>query len=172
MNLKTIACFIGLLVTSNLGAGIVDSQVNLKVDADGKADYTGKSSKTQSRSLNITLSNTGKETITGATIKWTVFGHTMTDHKLVTIKSGQSIKDLPSGAVTEFSSERLEISGVREHSVKSRTGRGRRARTTFKKVPASGHEYYGYAVQVYHKEKLLAESFSQPSIEKLLKPKT
>lgn len=172
MNVQLIACAIGFLATSALRGEMLDSPLNMKVDAEGKADITGKDAKTQTRTLKIALSNTGKEVITGATIKWMVFGHNMKDHHLVQVKSGEIRKDLPAGITVEVSSERLKISGVREHSVRSRSGSGRRARTTFKKVPASGQEYYGYAVQVFDREKLLAETYSQPSFKKLINPKS
>jgi hypothetical protein len=169
---RTAACLIALLVSSTLGAEISDSRVSLEVDVEGKADYKGSDSKTQTRVLNITLSNSGKKKIPGATIKWTIYGHTMAGHDLVSIKSGTVNKDIPVGEPVRVSSERVKISGVREHSVRTKVGKGRRAHYTFKKVRASGHEYYGYSVRVFDRKKLLAESFSQPSIEAAAKPKS
>jgi len=73
--------------TRDAGAPELDSRISLKVNAEGKADYPGKDSKTQTRVLNITLSNSRKDKLTGATIKWTIYGHTMAGHQLVLIKS-------------------------------------------------------------------------------------
>jgi len=158
--------------TRDAGAPELDSRITLKVDAEGKADYSGKDAKTQTRVLNITLSNSRTDKITGATIKWTIYGHTMAGHQLVLIKSGSMNKDLPVREPVHAASAMVKISGIREHSVRTTSGKGRNVHVTLKKVPASGHEYYGYAVQVFDRGKLLAESYSQPSIVSAVKPKS
>lgn len=141
------------------------TSVGIKVEAEGKADYgDGKKSetKTQTRTLRIALTNTGKTAVPQMSVKWTIYGHTMDGHKLVEIKSGTENAALAAGSGIEISTAQVSISGAREHAVSSGGGR----RMKFKNVPASGHQYYGYSVEVYDGGVLIASEYSQPSLEK------
>ncbi len=163
-----IACLAALLCPG--GAATAEpSRVALKVEVEGKVDITGRDSKTQTRTLNLDLVHSGKESIPSATIQWTLYGHDMKDRDLVAIASGSCVKDLPAGKTTRVSGKDVRISSVREHSVAVRKGQGRHARTSYRKVPASGREYYGYGVRVLVDGKVLAEEYSQASIAKLAK---
>lgn len=149
--------------------------VNVDVKIEGKADYKdikGSSSrtKTQSRILTTTLSNFGTDTVPDVRVKWWVFGHNMKDHNLIILKQGESKVSVPAKGRIEVASPDVNVTGIREHKVTTRSGHGKRSRTSTKEVPASGQEYYGYAVEVYSGNTRIAAEYSQPSIEKELHP--
>lgn len=146
-----------------LGAG-EDLSLRLQVNVIGKADYKNGDSKTQTRSLEITLENTATSASGELVIQWKLHGHKMAGRDLVELKSGSITRTLPPSSKIEVTTETVKISGTREHTVSKRRGHGRNARMTTRKVPASGHEYYGYSVRVYDHGKLVASKFSQPSL--------
>lgn len=145
--------------------------VNLDVKLEGKADYKGSSTKTQSRTLNIKIENYGKDTVPDVKVKWWIFGHNMKNHNLIIIlKQGESKVAMPANGKTEVASSEVDVTGTREHKVTSRKGGGRRGRSSTKTVPASGQEYYGYAVEVYSGDNQIAAEYSKPSIKENLHP--
>jgi hypothetical protein len=144
--------------------------VNLDVKLEGKADYKGSSTKTQSRTLNIKIENYGKDAVPDVKVKWWVFGHNMKDHGFIILKQGESKVAMPSKAKTEVASTEVDATGTREHKVTSRKGGGKRGRASTKTIPASGQEYYGYAVEVYSGNTQIAAEYSKPSIKENLHP--
>lgn len=144
--------------------------VNLDVRIEGKADYKGASTKTQSRTLNIKIENYGKDTMPDVNVKWWIFGHNMKGHDLIILKQGESKVVMPPNGKTEVASSEIDATGTREHKVSSRKGGGRRGRTSTKTVPASGQEYYGYAVEVYSGNTQIAAEYSKPSFKENLHP--
>lgn len=167
--MKTLLVLAALFLPGSLakGAGPENLSLRLHVNVVGKADYKGGDTKTQTRSLEIALENTGKTASKELVIQWRLYGHKMATRDLVDIKSGNIKRSLPAESKIQVSTETVKITGTGEHSVSKRKGHGRNARTTSRKVPASGHEYYGYSVRVYDQGKLVASEFSQPSLEKL-----
>lgn len=153
-----------------LAADGAPPSVNLDVKIEGKADYKGSSTKTQSRTLNIKIENYGKETVPDVKVKWWIFGHDMKGHELILIKEGESKVVMPPNGKTDVSSPEVDVTGTREHKVSSRKGGGRRGRTSTKTVPASGQEYYGYAVEVFSGNTQIAAEYSKPSIKEDLHP--
>ena len=145
--------------------------VSVDVKIDSKADYKGSSTKTQSRILKTTISNYGKDAVPDMKVKWWIFGHNMKDHGLVILKQGESKVVVPANGRIEVASPEVTVTGTREHKVSTRSGRGKRSRTSTKEVPASGQEYYGYAVEVVSGGNRIAAKYSNPSIEKELHPR-
>ncbi len=152
-----IAC---LLTSSGFSAAPEARNFGLKVDAEGNATYNH-DSVTQIRKLRIDLSLAGKEPASNLVVKWTIYAHTRKDHKQVVIDSGEIKAGLEGGKSVSLTTPQVAIKGVREHSVTSGRGRSRRS----KKVPASGNEYYGYAVEVSQGSTLVAEAYSKPSLK-------
>jgi hypothetical protein len=89
----------------------------------------------------------------------------MKDHKLVVLSEDTSNVMIPAKKTIDVSSPQIKVSGTREHKVSSRNGRGKRSRTTTKTVPASGQEYYGYAVEVHQGKTLIASEYSKPGLK-------
>jgi hypothetical protein len=166
----TSLTFLVLALGIPLAADAASPSVDLDVKIEGKADYKGSSTKTQSRTLNIKIANWGKAAVTDLKVKWWIFGHNMKDHKLIVIKEGESKTDVPAMGETKVTSPEVKVTGTRKHKVSSRKGRGRRSRTSTKTVPASGQEYYGYAVEVYSGQTPIAAYHSKPSIKEYLHP--
>lgn len=170
-----------LLIAMPLAAAEPGSFLGVKANVEGKASYKdikGSSTriKIQTRTLNVEISNFGKEDIPGVKVKWWIFGHTMKDHKLVKLGQGERVVLAPARDGFKFASSKVEATGTRKHKVSSRKrpgkkSRGKKSRTTIKSVPASGKEYYGYAVEIYVGGKLVASIYSQPSFEKELHSK-
>lgn len=144
--------------------------VSVDVKIDSKADYKGSSTKTQSRTLNIKIANYGKEAVPDVNVKWWIFGHNMKGHDLIIIKQGESKVVVPANGKIDVASPEVKVTGTREHKVTSRKGRGRSSRGSTKTVPASGQEYYGYAVEVYSGNTELSAEYSQPSFKEELHP--
>lgn len=153
MNLFVSLTFLMLAVGLPLAADGAIPHVGVDVKISNKADFKdikGSSSKTktQSRILTTTLSNFNKDAVPDVQVKWWIFGHNMKDHGLIILKQGESKVVVPSNGRIEVASPEITVTGTREHNVSTRSGRGRRSRTSTKEVPASGQEYFGYAVEV------------------------
>jgi hypothetical protein len=143
--------------------------VNLDVKIEGKADYKGSETKTQTRTLNIKIENYSKEAVPDVKVKWWIFGHNMKDHAPIILKNGESNVVMPANGKSEVATPSISVTGTREHKVSSRKG-GRRGKITTKTVPASGQEYYGFAVEVYSGNTQIASEYSKPSIKDDLHP--
>lgn len=145
--------------------------VSVDVKIESKADYKGSSTKTQSRVLNIKIENYGKDAVQDLKVKWWIFGHNMKGHELIVLKEGESKVIVPANGKIEVASPEVKVTGTREHKVTSRKGGGRRGRVSTKSVPASGQEYYGYAVEVSSGDTQIAAEYSKPSLKEELHPK-
>jgi hypothetical protein len=176
MNLFIPLTILTLAVAFPLAADGAAPHVGVDVKISNKADFKdikGSSSKTktQSRILTTTLSNFNKDAVPDVQVKWWIFGHNMKDHGLIILKQGESKVVVPANGRIEVASPEVTVTGTREHKVSTRSGRGKRSRTSTKEVPASGQEYYGYAVEVVSGGTQIAAKYSNPSIEKELHPR-
>ena len=151
--------------------------LRMEAKIEGKASYAeGKSqSKTQTRQIEVTITNNSEKSVDGVVVKWVIYGHEMKDHQLMVIKEGEEKISVPANESKVVKSPEIKITGNREYKIssksggKSKGGRGR-SRTTTKTMPASGEEYYGYGVEVYWNGKVVDSYYSQPSIEKEMQP--
>ena len=156
-----------------IGAPI--TSVRLEAKIEGKASYArGKSeSKTQTRKIVAEISNTSEKAINGAVMKWVIYGHEMKDHqKLKVIKQGEEKTNIPANDSKVVETAETKVTGNREYKVtsKSRGRSGGKSRSKTTVVPASGEDYYGYAVEVFADGQLVASYYSKPSIEKDMHP--
>lgn len=147
--------------TSVISAAPEPRNFGLKIKVDGKAAYDNDTI-TQTRKLLVSLSLAGKEPAPKLVVKWTIYGHSRKDHSLVKLKDGEINTSLEGGKSIELSTPEISIKGEREHSVSTGTGRRRKP----KKVPASGDEYYGYAVVVTRDSTVVAEAYSRSDLKK------
>jgi len=159
--LKYLSIIASVLATASLNAAPESRDFGLKVKVDGKATYDNDTI-TQTRKLLFNLSLAGKEPASHLVMKWAIYGHSRKDHDLVVIKSGELKVTLSTGQTQPFETPQITITGVREHSVS--TGSGRRRKS--KKVPASGQEYYGYSAMLMSGSTVLAEEYSHESLKK------
>lgn len=144
--------------------------VTVKVTVESTNDYTkiggsSEKSKKQTRQLNVTLGNNDKDQPANLTVKWAIYSHTMKDHKLTTSGQGtETAKVEPFKTVTVHCAK-VTITGTPEHSQASKTSGKGKAPATAKRIPATGDEYYGYAVAVYAGATLIEETASHPSLK-------
>lgn len=162
-----------------IGAPI--TSVRLETKIEGKASYAqGKSeSKTQIRKIVTEISNTSDKAMDHTVMKWAIYGHDMKSEKLKVIKEGEEKTSIPANDSEVVETAEVKMSGNREYKVTSRSrgnshgnsggGRGK-SRTKTTTVPASGEDYYGYAVEVFVGGELVASYYSKPSIEKDMHP--
>lgn len=175
MKSKSFILLLCLHLTLNVGAQSTSS-LRMETKIDGKATYSEKSSKekTQARKLTIEVSNTAEKPVAATTVRWAIYGHTMNGNKLVVIKQGKQEITVPARGKTSVSSPEVKITGNREQTVavKSPTKKkGKsKSKTTQKKIPAAGHDYYGYGVEVLTDGKVIASEYSKPSIEEDMGP--
>lgn len=151
------------------------TSVRLEAKIEGKASYAeGKSeSKTQIRKIVAEISNTSDKAIEGAVMKWVICGHEMKDHKnLKVIKQDEEKISIAANDSKVVETEEVKITGNRDYKVtsRSRSKGSRKSRSKTTTVPASGEDYYGYAVEVFIGGELVASYYSKPSIEKDMHP--
>lgn len=151
---------IAAFTLSGIDAAPQPRNFGLKVKADGNSRHD-KDTVTQTRTLLLNLSLVGTEPAPDVVVKWTIYGHSRSNHDPITIKSGELKTALVGGKAVELTTPEITITGVLEHSESS--GSGRRAKS--KKVPASGDEYYGYSVVVMNGSTMVAEAYSHPSLK-------
>lgn len=161
-----------ILVIQSKGAA--PSPLRLDAKIVGKASYArGKSeSKTQTRKIEVTVTNTSDKAMDGTVVKWVIYGHEMKNNQLKVIKEGEVKTGVSANDSKVVETAEVKITGNREYKVTSRSGgrSGGKSRSKTTNVPASGEDYYGYAVEVFTDGKLVASYYSKPSIEKDLHP--
>ena len=147
--------------------------ITVKVTVDSSTDYkkitnSNERSRKQTRQLNVSLGNNDKDLPANLTVKWAIYSHTLKDHKLTTSGHGTEIAKVEPFKTVTVNSAKVTIEGTPEHSVitTKNSGRGKgNAQVNAKRNPATGAEYYGYAVAVYAGSTLVEEIASQPSIK-------
>ena len=158
--------------TTSCGALLAESTppVTVKVAVDSSNDYkniagSAEKSKKQTRQLNISLGNNDKDVTANLTVKWAIYSHTMKDHKLVTAKAGTSTAKVESFKTVTVSSAKVTIEGTPEHTVVTKKSNRGKPQVSSKRNPATGEDYYGYAVAVYSGSTLIEETASHPSLK-------
>ncbi len=148
--------------------------ISAKVTLDASTDYRkigGSSEKTkvQQRQLMVTVDNRDKIEANNISVKWTIYGRSMKDNKLMVAKEGTEKTKVGALQSTVVKCDKVTIKGTPKHTVTSqRKGRGRgdgQPQITNKSYPAEGEEYYGYAVRVFAGGTLVDEAYSQPSLK-------
>ena len=177
VNTKILISIMGVFLAFPASAQ-TSSSLRMETTIDGKATYSEKSSKekTQIRKLTIEVSNTADKSVAATTVRWAIYGHTMNGNKLVVIKQGKEEISVPARGKSTVRSPVVKITGNREQSVavkapakKKRTAKDKN-KVTFKKIPASGQDYYGYGVEIRTAGKIVASEYSKPSIEEDMRP--
>jgi hypothetical protein len=138
--------------------------VTAQVHAGTKAGSGGgAAADTQSRKLEVNLTNRTKENLTGLKVKWTLFGSDLKDDDTVAAESGEEKTDLAPGRATKFETKDVEFHFSR--ATVQRTRSGNRGGARARRVPASGTRYAGWGVRVYQGETLIGEAYSLPEFK-------
>jgi len=130
------------------------SPVSIQVEKAGKLESKEKEkSKTERRTLKITVMNTSKAEVT-VKVKYTWFGHAIGSHDVVIVDQGDRDATVkPSG------SEIVETPATSVTSIEAHYGPDK------KKVDASGNKILGYAVQAFIGDKMVAENYEPESMK-------
>ena len=148
----------------------VGKHITMKIDMEDSTDYKNIAgstarSKEQHRQLNVTLDNRDKEPAADVSVKWAIYSRKMDSHKLVTVKQGTTKARIEALSTTSVKSDKVTIKGTPRHTVVTRKSVKGKVQNNSKTEPATGEEYYGYAVAVYAGTVLIDEVFSQPSLK-------
>lgn len=154
--------------TITLSAIEPNSSIQVEAKAKGAAHHGKNGAKSQERKIEIKISKTAASKAASLSVKWYIYGRSMKTRELVEIESGEITQDMKDSLTQVIETPAVTIKGQREFKVSSRGRRGRRgSRMQVKTIPASGNQYYGFAIMAYEGGELVATKFSQPSIAKL-----
>ena len=140
MKAKLSICALSLMLAFN-AIGETNHSLRMEAKIEGKATYDrGKSkSKTQTRKIEVTLTNTSQNALDGAVVKWVIYGHEMKDHQLKVIKSGEEKTTIPANDSKVVETAEIKVTGNREYKVTSKSGEKRgksRSKTNSLQPPA------------------------------------
>jgi hypothetical protein len=152
--MKISRCFLAVFalasLTPQLHAEILP--VSVRVDQISKSD-NDKTSKTQTKSLKIALSNNSAVEMTHLSVKFYFFGKDVQDKDIVVLEQGEKFSDLkPRGR------DALETANFTATVKEGKPSKNKRAEDT-------GTKFVGYGVQVSDKGKVVGEYFSLPSLK-------
>jgi hypothetical protein len=116
---------------------------------------------TQTRFLEMNITNRTREDLSGLSVKWTLFGSDLKNNDTVISGSGEAKSSLAPGRSEKLNTPEVVFSysraGVQKGNAKG-VGRARRAE------PA-GSRYSGWAVRVYQEGNLVGEAYSLPEFK-------
>lgn len=159
------------LLTASLTALAEVSPLRMEIEQSSKTAPKSKaptkgppaSEKVQTRSLTVKLSNNSTESFDSLVVKYWFFGHSMTERESAPMKDGMGERK---AALGPRGRETVDIPPFSSTYAEAHTEGG--GRGAAKKVPASGDKITGYAVQVLNGDKILAETYSEPSFKSKL----
>lgn len=126
---------------------------------------SGAKSKEQTRNLLVSLDNRDPQAIQGVSVKWTIYGRKMADNQLIVVKQGTETTHLDALKSGIVKSGEVAIKGTPQHAVTTTKRIKGKPRSSSTEQPASGADYYGYAVKVFVGNVQVEESYSQPGLK-------
>jgi hypothetical protein len=146
------------------------SPIHMDVEQKSKTEMKPKTiwDKTQVRSLTIALTNNSNESFDGLVVKYWFFGRDAKGQDVKVMTHGERKSSLGPRGKDVVESETVSSSYVEAHTEVSRGKSRGRSQGTSKRVPASGNKIMGYAVQVLQGDRVLAETYSEPSYKQRL----
>lgn len=150
------------------------SPIRMDVQQRQKTDSKGKSreSKTQVRSLEVSLQNLSRVDCDNLVVKYWFFAKGIKDGDTEVFKNGERKTSVAAGKKEVVESEEVRSSYTEDHVQieKSKGGKGGKNSTPkAKKVEGSGDRIVGYGVRVMDGEKVLAEVFSPQGLKEKVK---
>jgi hypothetical protein len=155
-----------LALTTLSLSSFAGSSVLLDVDMKGThTPHSGSSSaEVHHRWLEITVTPMHLDQPISVDVEWTFFSKDLTAEEITTHVQKTETVQLTSGQPVHLRSADTIFSYVREHG--ERVSGSRKSR--YKKVPASGDQYHGWAVRALIDGQVSAEAFSHPALAKKL----
>jgi hypothetical protein len=148
------------------------SAISIHVEASSKTELNkdDRYTKTQAHSLKVQVTNSGKEPA-DINVKYIFFGRDVKAHNIDKINEGEKtaqIKPLATDVVdipavtSSYTDEHYDMPGG--GGAGGGKGGGKNVKPG-KKVEASGSKFVGYAVQVFQKDKMVAEAYEPASMK-------
>ncbi len=159
MKIPLILLFIASILTIHVRAEA--SPIRMTIEQISKAETKDKkkpNNKTQIRSLNIRLDNNSPQLYDGLIVKYWFFGRGATERANRILVAGER-KSVIAPRSKELVESEVVSKSFAEESYDAKTK---------KKTPASGEKISGYAVRVMQGDKVLAETYSEPSYKELV----
>ncbi len=135
--------------------------IKVLVNSENQATDKKSSNETRVRWLSVRITNSGGSTVEGLSLKWALYASELQKgaNDVVLEKSGEEKFSVEgNGRFTDVTTAKVPFTWTRQHS--ERVGR------QTKKVPESGHRYYGYTVRVMKDTEVLAEYLSSEAMRK------
>jgi hypothetical protein len=151
------------------------SPIRMEVLQRQKTDSKGKSneSKTQVRSLDITLQNISRQSYDNLVVKYWFFTRDVNKGEPSVFKHGERKSSLAAGKKELIESEQVSASFTEDHVVversKSRGNSKNGSSSRAKKVEGKGDKIVGYGVRLLDGDKVLAEVFSPQGLREKVK---
>lgn len=166
--MKTKLMLLILSLLAGTGIRAADALVTDKVHVDATVvtdhrDPKGSPKEIVDKKLTIRLTNHTAETMTDLEVKVTFYARDLTADRDVaekTLKIKASVAPRRDATVT---TDAVTFTYTPDHGVQVK---GRRGRVSSKRVPASGHRYAGYSIEISNKTALVGESYSAPKFRK------
>ncbi len=171
--MKLFLFSIMMSLVTGVSAWAEASPIRMDVQQRQKTDSKGKSheSKTQMRSLEISLQNLSRLNCDNLVVKYWFFAKGIKDGDTDIFKHGERKTSVAAGKKEVVESESVSSSYTEDHVEveKGKSKGGKNATPKVKKVEGSGDRIVGYGVRVMDGEKVLAEVFSPQGLKEKVK---
>lgn len=158
--MKTPALLLALATVFTVALHAETSPIHMSIEQSSKLEVKDKKKpheKIQVRSLKIQLDNNSAQAYDALLVKYWFFGRGAAEHAQKVLVTGERKAAVAARGKESVESEVVSKSFSEEsYDAKSK-----------KKVPATGDKISGYAVRVMLGDKILAESYSEPSFKEL-----
>jgi hypothetical protein len=170
--MKSILLASVLFAASAFHSSAQISPVRLDVLQKQKTDSKGKSneSKTQIRSLDISLQNISRQPYDKLVVKYWFFTRDVNNKGEPSVfKQGERTASLAPGKKEVIASEEVQSSFTEDHVESGGKGKGGKGGGKAKKVEGKGDKIVGYGVRVFDGDKVLTEFFSPQGLKEQVK---
>lgn len=172
--MNRIVFFAALFIAASFPSFAQISPIRLDVVQKQKTDSKGKSneSKTQKRSLDISLQNLSRESYDKLVVKYWFFSRDVNKGEPSVYKHGERTSSLAPGKKEIIASEEISSSFTEDHVEIERGKNGAKGKGSSpkaKKVEGKGEKIIGYGVQVLNEGKVLTEFFSPQGMKEKVK---
>lgn len=149
--------------TAQISSIRMDVQQRQKTDSKGKSNET----KTQMRSLDITLQNLSRVNYDNLVVKYWFFTKSEKTGKTSVFKNGERKTSVAAGKTETLASEQVNSTYTDDHFDVTKS-KGKNQSTSVKKVAGSGERIIGYGARLMDGEKVLQEVFSPQGLKEKL----
>ncbi len=140
--------------------------LEVQVRGDGGVATKGKTD-TDTRFLEIKISNRTSENLSDLVVKWVIFAKDIANDATKQAGSGEVKSSLAAMRAEKIEGQSVSMSHTDSHAEKGKgSGQGNKGKGGSKKVKASGERFSGWGVQVLQDGKLVGEAYSRFELKK------